>query len=202
MRGLYAILDTLYVPADDLLARCQALIAAGCKVIQYRDKPANPAQYLNRAKPLHQLCQQHGVLFIVNDHLAAATALGSGLHVGGDDTNLSVARQTLGPNAVIGASCYNQLALAQSAKAEGASYVAFGAFFGSGTKPSAVSARPSLLTNAQQLQLPIVAIGGITPDNGAQLVEAGADMLAVIGSLWQAPELSTQVKRFQLLFQP
>lgn len=200
MHGLYAILDTHYVPAESLLRRCKDLIDADCKIIQYRDKPASPQQYLTRATPLYRLCQRHNVTFIVNDHLDAAIALKSGLHVGGEDADVNLARERLGPNAVIGASCYNKLEMAQHAKVQGASYVAFGAFFSSDTKPNTVRATPDLISQAKQLALPTVAIGGITPDNGAQLVDAGADMLAVIGSLWKAPDLTAQVKRFQLLF--
>lgn len=200
MRGLYAIADSAYTEAADLESCCQAVLDAGCRILQYRDKNSDSQHRLERARVLQTLCRRYQAELIINDDLEVAAELQCGLHLGADDADLASARQQLGPQAIIGASCYNQLDLAQQAQTNGASYIAFGAFFSSPTKPAAVVAQPDLLSQARKLELPIVAIGGITPDNGAPLVAAGADMLAVISGLWQAANLRQQVQAYQRLF--
>lgn len=200
MRGLYAILDTEYVATDDLLPRCQQLLEHGCQIIQYRDKRASAQQRHQRATPLAAACADAGTRLIINDDVTLANALNCGVHVGADDASVSNARALLGNSAVVGASCYNQFALAEQAAADGASYVAFGAFFNSSTKPNAVAASIDLLHKASTLSVPTVAIGGLTADNSAPIVAAGADMLAVISDLWQADDLAAQIQRFQKLF--
>lgn len=202
MRGLYAILDSSYIPAGDLTSYCQTILEAGCRVIQYRDKQATEDEYLVNAEKLLTLCRQYNAHFIVNDHLSIAATLECGVHLGGDDAAIKQAREALGANAIIGASCYNRIELAEQAKLQGATYIAFGAFFSSPTKPQAVVAASSIIAAAKPLDLPIVAIGGITPDNGAQLVAAGADMLAVISDLWQADDISARAKQYQSLYTP
>ena len=200
MRGLYAIVDTGLVARHEVVKKTKVVLAAGCRVIQYRNKNGSPEQCLSDARALHMLCTRYHASFIVNDYLDIAATLGCGLHLGGDDTTITKARQTLGPDAIIGASCYNSLERAEAAIAAGASYIAFGAFFPSSTKPEAAVATADVLSAARRFNKPIVAIGGITPDNGKQLITAGADMLAVISSLWQADDIAAQTNRFQNLF--
>lgn len=200
MRGLYAIVDGDYLTPAEMPQRLQPVLDAGCRIIQYRDKQADAKRRYQCAVALQAQCQRAGASFIVNDDLELALRLGCGVHLGSDDSDIAAARQRLGSETIIGVSCYNQLSLAESAVKNGASYIAFGAFFSSATKPNAVVATADLLQQAQHLKCPIVAIGGITPDNSAPLVAAGADMLAVISDLWQASDLARQVHCYQQLF--
>ena len=141
---------------------------------------------------------------LVNDDVALARELDAdGVHLGRDDESIAQARAALGPRKIIGASCYNDLRRAQEAQAQGADYIAFGSFHASPTKPEAVSASPTLLTRARrQTDLPLVAIGGITPDNGALLISAGADALAVISGIFAQADAESAARRYARLFEP
>lgn len=201
--GLYAITWQAPEQADhDLLGAVEQAIQGGTALIQYRDKHASDARRHARATALLALCRRHGVPLIINDDLALAVAIGAdGLHVGRDDPDIANARRALGPHAIIGASCYNRLELAEAAVAAGASYVAFGRFFPSLSKPAAVQAEPDLLVRAHRhLPVPVVAIGGITPENGGRLLHAGADLLAVIEGLFAAPDVRGAAARYRALF--
>lgn len=186
-RGLYIITDG---PRDDLLDKVTQALAGGAKLLQYRDKSTDAARRHREAAALKDLCTAHGVPMIVNDDIALAHAIGAdGVHLGASDGDLAAARATLGPDAIIGVSCYNSLERARELAAAGADYLAFGAFFPSPTKPHAPRAPLELLRQSAALGLPRVAIGGITPDNGASLVEAGADYLAVISAVFGAADV-------------
>ena len=200
--GLYAIADTQYLDDVRLLPAMGDTIAGGARVIQYRDKTHDAPVRLALAKKITALCRQHGVLFLVNDDVALAKECGAdGVHLGRDDMPLSQARAALGAGAIIGVSCYNELARALRAEKEGADYVAFGRFFPSRTKPQAVQADPSLLHEAKKkLHIPIVAIGGITPENGASLLAAGADALAVIEGIFTQADIRAAASRYAQLF--
>jgi thiamine-phosphate pyrophosphorylase len=199
-RGLYLI--TPDAPTTlGLLDRVAPAIAADGVLVQYRNKLASPAQQREQVRELMTLCRAFGQPLLVNDDWRLAAELGAdGVHLGADDGSIAQARAALGPHAVIGASCYGSLARAREAAAEGASYLAFGAFFASGTKPLARRADPSLLADSAALGLPRVAIGGITPDNGASLVAAGADLLAVIGGVFDAPDPAAAVHAYGRCF--
>jgi thiamine-phosphate pyrophosphorylase len=201
-RGLYAITDTGLQADDVLLVRVEQAIRGGARVIQYREKQLNPAERRRQAAALATLCKRHGIPLIINDDVLLAAAVGAaGVHLGEHDTGLQAARRQLGPGALIGVSCYNRLELACEAADGGADYVAFGRFFPSSTKPAAVQATPDLLTEARRrLDLPIVAIGGITPENGAELVSAGADLLAVIHGVFAQPDVEAAARRYAALF--
>jgi thiamine-phosphate pyrophosphorylase len=155
------------------------------------------------AAGLVALCERHGALLIVNDDMALAGEVGAhGVHLGRYDDDPVAARRLLGDKAIIGVSCYDQLDLAIAATASGVDYVAFGRFFPSTTKPDAVEARPDLLCRAKAIiDLPLVAIGGITPENGAPLIEAGADMLAVVHGVFGQPDIRAACRRLSELFQ-
>lgn len=171
-----------------LLARAGAVIE-GAALLQYRNKSAGPRLRAEQAAALLPLCRAAGVPLVINDDWRLAHAIGAdGAHLGEDDGIVRDARALLGASAILGVSCYDDIARAQAARDAGASYLAFGAFFPSSTKPLARVAQPGLLEQAAALGLPRVAIGGITPDNGRQLVEAGADMLAVISGVFDAPD--------------
>ena len=199
--GLYAIVDTECLGAERVLPATEAALAAGVRLFQYRDKLATPEQRLQRCLQLLRPIRRQGGVLIVNDDVAVALECGAhGVHLGEDDATLAQAREQLGPLAIIGASCYNSVVNAQRAAQAGASYLAFGAFFPSPTKPQARVAHPALLGKARAFGLPLVAIGGITPDNGGELLRAGADALAVISGLWQSDDLAAQVQRYRGLF--
>lgn len=183
-RGLYAITQTAGKTEIDIITEVTAAIRGGAVMVQYRDKHPTNARQL--AQQLIAACHAQDVPLIINDDLELALETGAdGVHLGKDDGAVATARKLLGDNAIIGASCYNSVESAVKAQAEGASYAAFGRFFASGSKPLATPASPATLKEAKLiLHIPIVAIGGILPENGGRLLAAGADMLAVIGGLF------------------
>lgn len=187
LEGLYAITpDT--ADSERLLSQAAAA-APHLDILQYRNKSEDAALRLEQAQALAALCRRHGVLFIVNDDVELAAQTGAdGVHLGRDDAALSAARRRLGAGALIGASCYDSLELAQRSVAAGASYIAFGAVFPSATKPQAAQAPLSLFAAARTLGVPMVAIGGIAAGNAGQVLQAGADALAVVGGLFGQPD--------------
>jgi len=198
-RGLYAITQTGHKAPDTVIAEVEAAIRGGAAVVQYRDK--NPVDALTLARELVKVCHRHRVPLLVNDDLDLAMEAGAdGVHLGKDDGHIREAREKLGAAAIIGISCYNSLERAQEAQTHGATYAAFGRFFPSNSKPLAAPARLETLRQAKQtLSIPIVAIGGILPENGAELLAAGADLLAVIGGIFdREPEASARA--YQRLF--
>ena len=197
-RGLYAISDG---PRPDLLAAVKAALRGGAALLQYRDKTADSARRAFEARALRELCARFEVPFIVNDDVELALAVGAdGVHLGEDDGEIAAARARLGAGAIIGASCYDSLARARQLAAAGADYLAFGAYFASPTKPNARRATPDLLREAKPLGLPLVAIGGITPDNAPPLVEAGADFLAVISGVFAQADPEAAARRYATLY--
>jgi thiamine-phosphate pyrophosphorylase len=199
LRGLYLVTPDEPDTAR-LLGRTRPLLPfAG--LVQYRNKTAGASLRHAQARVLLEACREAGVRLIVNDDVSLAHALGAdGVHLGGDDTGIAAARARLGGGAIIGASCYDDLARAADAAAAGADYLAFGAFFPSPTKPAARRATPGLLRDAARLGLPRVAIGGITPDNAAVPVAAGADLVAVISGVYDAPDPPAAARALQALF--
>lgn len=201
IRGLYAIADSAWIEEAMFVPAVEAALAGGARLVQYRDKHGPPARRRRLALALNGLCARHGALFIVNDDVALAAETGASVHLGRDDPDPCAARAALGPGALIGVSCYDRLELALEARDRGADYVAFGSFYPSITKPEAVRAPLGLLTEARRrLQLPIVAIGGITPENAPVLIAAGADALAVAAGLFRAPDIGAAARRFARLF--
>lgn len=200
-RGLYAI--TPDEPnTGRLLERVEPVLHAGAAWLQYRNKTASDDLRVEQALALQPLCRSFNVPLIINDDWALAAAIGAaGAHLGEDDGELALARHEMGPDAVLGASCYNDASLARQAVFAGASYVAFGAFFPSSTKPNARRATPALLQEAAALGVPRVAIGGITPDNARPLVEAGADLVAVISGVFDAPDPAAATRAYLSCFE-
>lgn len=199
-RGLYLI--TPEQTDDELLLRqVAAVLPARPALLQYRCKRLPWAARLAQACALAELCRRHAVALIINDDLALASAVGAtGVHLGHEDTELAQARDILGPDAVIGVSCYDNPVLAEQAAAGGANYIAFGAFFPSPTKPNARRATLELLRTSARLGLPRVAIGGICVDNAEPLVRAGADLLAVISGVFDAPDPPAAARQLQALY--
>lgn len=201
MSGLYAVTpDTADTSA--LLAGVEAALAGGARALQYRNKAADAALRRRQGAALLELCRRYHAPLIINDHLDLALALDAdGAHIGADDGPIAPARTMLGADKILGASCYHRFETALAAQQAGADYVAFGSFFPSNVKPDAVRAPLSLLTEAKQrLTVPVVAIGGITPDNAPQLIAAGADAVAVISALFGAPDVLAAARRFAGLF--
>lgn len=198
--GLYAITPDER-DSQRLLERVEPVLQAGAAWLQYRNKSADAALRAQQARMLQPLCARHGVPLIINDDWRLAAAIGAdGVHLGEDDGEIFVARAALRDGAIVGASCYDRLDLAENAVRAGASYVAFGAFFPSPTKPHARIAAPELLAQAASLCVPRVAIGGITPDNGRSLVDAGADLLAVISGVFDAPDPVAATRGYRSCF--
>jgi thiamine-phosphate pyrophosphorylase len=190
LRGLYAVTPDIEDIAM-LVAKVAAAIAGGAQAIQYRNKTASASLRRKQAAMLARVCGGGGALFIVNDDVALARDVGAaGVHLGEDDGEVGRARERLGDDMLIGVSCYNDLARAKRLVAEGADYIAFGSFHLSPTKPGARRAEPALLRRAKTLRVPVVAIGGINAANGRELVEAGADALAVVSAVFDHDALA------------
>ena len=202
IKGLYAITPDM-ADTEKLYEMVEASLKGGASMVQYRNKAASHTLRIKQARALLSLCRNYGVPFIINDYIKLCLAIDAdGLHLGSDDGNLAGARARLGEDKILGASCYNQLGLAEAAKPAGADYVAFGACFSSSTKPSAANASLALITLAKQkIGLPIVAIGGITLDNGALAIDAGASSMAVIDALFSADDIKQTAQQFCNLFQ-
>ena len=200
--GLYAITPDL----EDTARLCQmveASILGGASVVQYRNKVANEALRFAQASALLPICRQHQIPFIINDHLDLFLALDAdGLHIGGDDGDISASKQRIGEHKILGVSCYTDFTNAEKAQKAGADYVAFGACFPSKTKPHAPRADLSLFAQAKALSVPAVAIGGITLENADSVIKAGASAIAVIGELFNRnlEETKTVAQQFSSLF--
>ncbi len=195
LRGLYGITDEQLLPhSHALFSAAEAAMRGGLSLLQYRSKSLPRSEQARQAETLRRLCDEYGVLLIINDDVELAYETGAdGVHVGRHDEDIVRARARLGDQAIIGVSCYNELERALQAQQQGADYVAFGRFFASKTKPEAVPADVEILQQAKsKLDIPVCAIGGITAANGATLVDGGADMLAVIHDLFSRPAPSVE----------
>ncbi len=205
LRGLYAITsEAICADTATLLAAVEDALAGGARLLQYRDKWNDAARRAQNAHVLLGLCHEHGALFIINDDVELALACGAdGVHVGNTDASLASARNRLGAQAVIGVSCAGSIERALAAQAGGASYVAFGRFFDSRTKPNAPGAEPGLLNTARpQLRIPVCAIGGVTPHNAGDLITRGADMVAAVDGVFAASDIEAAARDYSKLFQP
>lgn len=203
VRGLYAITDhLLHATTEDLAGAVESAIRGGAVLIQYRDKGTEHGARRKEAEILLEICRSHKIPLIINDDVELAGAIqADGVHVGKYDRSLTAARDYLGKKCIIGVSCYNSIERAEYAQKEGADYVAFGRFYSSKTKPEAVQVTVDQLREFRaRIHLPIAAIGGITSENGASLVEAGADLLAVIHGVFSAPDVEIVARQYVGLF--
>ncbi|HSG11736.1 MAG TPA: thiamine phosphate synthase [Gammaproteobacteria bacterium] len=201
--GLYAITDSRLLHGISMESAVEQAIRGGARVIQYREKHLSGTALEQTAGKLAELCQRHNVPLIINDDVALAARCGAdGVHLGKSDSPVREARRQLGTGKIIGVSCYNSLDRAQAAVAGGADYVAFGRFFPSHSKPDAVAAEAALLTAARHaLDVPLVAIGGITPANGAALLAAGADLLAAIEGVFGQADIEAAARSYADIFE-
>lgn len=194
--GVYAITPE-QLSGTDLIEAVKQVLEGGCVLLQYRAKPPK----FDDASALQQLCARFNVPLIINDDVELAEQLGLGVHLGEHDGAISAARVRLGPDAIIGASCYDSLVLADRAVESGATYVAFGSFYPSPSKDQPRRASPALLQKAKVLAVPSVAIGGIELSNAAPLVQAGANYLASISGLFSQPDIRAATRALRALFE-
>jgi thiamine-phosphate pyrophosphorylase len=196
VRGVYAITPN-GVDTQLLVHRTEIVLAAGVAVLQYRNKTATNERRLEQASALRVLCRRYATPLIINDDLSLAEAVDAdGVHLGEHDTCPGEARARLGPDAIVGASCYDDLSRAEQAVSAGASYLAFGAFHPTRTKQNVRRAGPDLLRAAKRFGLPLVAIGGIKPDNASLLISAGADLIAVVSGIYETPDPAAAVRAY------
>jgi len=203
LHGLYVITDPTLTADDELIKKVALAIAGGARIIQYRNKHAEPDHCAQELIALRELCHHHDATLLINDDVQLAKLVGAdGVHLGQQDLDLANARQLLGPDAIIGITCHDSLELAKTAVTGGADYIAFGRFFPSKSKPDAPPAKVDILEQAHtELNIPIVAIGGITPSNGDILLRHGADMLAVIHGVFGQADIELAAKKYAHLFQ-
>lgn len=200
--GLYAITDAQLTPEERLVDMAAQAIAGGAVLIQYRNKTADTAQREREAHLLRDLCQAQRIPLIINDDVDLAQRIGAqGVHLGKEDMQVHEARALLGEHAIIGVSCYNELQRALRAQQAGADYVAFGSFHSSATKSGTVRATIELLNEARKhLSIPRVAIGGITPENGRPILQAGADLIAACHGVFGHGDVQIAARKYAQLF--
>jgi thiamine-phosphate pyrophosphorylase len=201
MRGLYLVTPN-WNDTDRLLDITHQALRAGASLVQYRHKDASPALRIEQAHSLLKLCRQHGRPLVINDHLDLCMDIDAdGVHVGGTDASVADVRAALGPDRIVGASCYGEFALARAAQIAGASYVAFGGFYPSTVKKYAVTTPDDIVARAKAgLSVPVVVIGGMTPENARPLAALGADMVAAISSVYLAPDPYGAAREFAGMF--
>ena len=204
LRGIYAITDSNLLPNDTCLQEAvESALRGGLKLLQYRDKTADASKALRQARLLADLCLSYNCQLIINDDPELAKASeAAGVHLGQSDSHLGHARDLLGKEAIIGSTCHNSLQLATAATKAGANYLAFGRFFPSTTKPDAPAASLAIFKLAAKLNLPTVAIGGLTIEHAPILANAGASMLASVASIFDQSCPETAVKNFRKAFEP
>jgi len=202
LKGLYGITSQdMLLDNEVLFQQVEQALKGGMAILQYRNKHTLKYQNIDDLKRLKQLCHDYHALFIINDDVELCIEIGAdGVHIGKDDDDLAHARKQLGQDAVLGVSCYNNLLLAQRAKENGASYIAFGAFYTSPTKPDAAIAKLELIHQARSLNTPICCIGGINLNNAPLLIKQGGDMVAVISELFNVGDIQTSAKQFTHCF--
>lgn len=201
--GLYVITDTNLMDQVNIVQKVEQAVQGGAKIVQFRDKISSFEIKLNLAKKLKTLCQKNNTLFIINDDIQLAKQVkADGVHIGKEDDDILEAKKQLGESAVIGVSCYNDIQRAQKMQNLGATYVAFGRFFPSKTKPHAPPADLSTIQQAKkQLKIPVVTIGGIDHSNAKTLIDAGADSIAVIQGVFAENDIHSAAKQLQNLFE-
>ena len=195
LQGLYAITDNLLTPGPFLIERAEQALQGGVRILQYRDKTTDQQKRRDEALTLKALCAEYQCTFIINDDIELCMAVNAdGVHLGVSDANIHTARQQLGNNVIIGATCHGSLDLAHKAIADGADYVAFGRFYNSTTKPNAEAADlQTIRSGLAKLNVPAVAIGGITLSKAEELLEAGFSMLAVIEDIFKPVSITSNI---------
>ena len=201
LHGLYIVTPD-WDDTDKLVAATEQAIRGGARLVQYRHKSADGTQRRQQASALLQVCRDHQVPFIINDHVDLCLALDAdGIHVGGTDASVAEVRAQLGPDKIVGASCYGSLPMVHAAWQAGASYVAFGGFYPSRVKKYEFKTAPAIVAaSKQEIALPVVVIGGMTQDNCLPLIAQGCDMVAAISSVYMSADVRLAATRFAVLF--
>ncbi|HZG19910.1 MAG TPA: thiamine phosphate synthase [Herbaspirillum sp.] len=201
LRGLYIVTPD-WDDTAQLLAATELALQNGAALVQYRHKTAGPVQRRDQASALLALCRQHQVPLIINDHVDLCLEIDAdGIHVGGTDASIAEVRRAVGPDRIVGASCYGTLELAHAAYRDGASYVAFGGFYPSRVKKYDFRTAPEIIAQSKrEIPLPVVVIGGITLENAPPLVAQGADMVAVISSVYLVPVQERKTRQLADLY--
>ena len=195
--GLYVLTPQVYPDTQRLVAETRAALAGGAAMVQFRDKSGDADWRLAAATALRAECEAYDAPLIINDDARLAASCGAaGVHLGKEDGSVGSARALAGDASLIGVSCYNNIDLARQAATDGADYLAFGSVFSSATKPAAVHCPLDVIRAATRFDRPLVAIGGITPDNGRAVIEAGATSLAVIGAVFGAADIQLAARTF------
>ncbi len=202
LRGLYVITETSLMPRDRFVDMVEAAVRSGATMVQLRDKSTPHDEVVRLASELLAVTRRYGALLIVNDHPTVARDIGAdGVHVGREDPSVAEARAILGPDTIIGASCYGEVDRAVAAEQEGADYVAFGTPFPSPTKASKGKTPIEIFQEAKQrVSVPVFAIGGINIDNAQQIIDAGADGIAVVSGVFAAPDVASAAQALVQLF--
>ncbi|MFN4131934.1 MAG: thiamine phosphate synthase [Caldimicrobium sp.] len=204
LKGLYVITDSKLTPYKEgkIYEMVESALKGGAKIVQLRDKETPLKELLYIALELKKICQKYGALFIINDYIELAKETqADGVHIGKDDPSLELALREL-PGKIIGVSCYGDLKRALLAEKIGASYVAFGSFYSSPTKPNAPIIPMEIIVEAKRLlNIPVCAIGGITLEKAEELIKLGADMVAVISDIWKATSIEERAKAYKHLFE-
>lgn len=201
MNGLYIVTPD-WDDTKKLVEVTEQALRGGAEIVQYRHKTADEVLRKEQARELMSLCCRYRKPFIINDHVELALEVGAdGIHVGGTDAAIAEVRKAVGPTKIVGASCYGDLELAKAAHAAGASYVAFGGFYPSRVKKYPVTTPVEIIAQSHAaVPLPLVVIGGMTPENSAPLVAAGADMVAAISSVYMDEDPEAAARKFAELF--
>jgi thiamine-phosphate pyrophosphorylase len=206
LHGLYVITDTHLITRGRFAATVEAAISNGARIVQLREKDAPPEEVARLGRELIAVTRRYGAVLLINDYPEVARDIGAdGVHVGREDTSVAAARMLLGPQAIIGASCYGDIDLAVAAEHAGADYVAFGTPFPSVTKPPTSAQRPERSLDIfrqakQRVTIPVFAISGITLANAPQVVAARADGIAVVSAVFGAPDVGAAARALAALF--
>jgi thiamine-phosphate pyrophosphorylase len=202
LRGLYVITDAQLIPRPRFVETVEAAVRGGASMVQLREKDAPQDEVIRLGRELLAVTRRHGALLIINDHPAVAKAVGAdGAHVGREDPSVEETRALLGPTAIIGASCYGDVSRAVAAEQAGADYVAFGTPFPSPTKAKRTDISLEIFQEVKRhVKVPVFAIGGITIDNVRQVIDAGADGIAVVSGVFAAPDVEAAARALAYLF--
>ena len=199
--GLYAITDPTLLPGKSLLPGVESALRGGCRLIQYRDKTASETELLKSALSLKDLCLDYQARLIINDDLDLCLRVkADGVHLGKTDGNIIAARKRLGAEKILGVTCHSDLDYAQQSIIQGVDYCAFGRIFTSKTKPNAPRCSSETLTEASNLDIPVVAIGGVTVENAHTLVATKIHNIAVIHGLFGQTDIEASARVFSSLF--
>lgn len=197
LTGLYVVTPD-WDDTDTLVDATEQALMGGAQLVQYRHKTADALLRREQAAALLDICRKYAVPFIVNDHVDLCLEIDAdGIHVGGTDQSVAAVRALVGPDKIVGASCYGTFQLAVDAQAAGASYVAFGGFYPSRVKKYDFKTPVEIVSQAKAvLTVPVVVIGGMTQENSLPLIAEGADMVAAISSVFMADDVEAAARQF------